>query len=237
MSTVLGKEVGNRWTGLFAMLLLGIADVTNILARVGMRLVLTPVFVAPVLFYLLRGLRTQRRNDLIIAGVLLGLGLMGYSAFRIMPFVVVLCVIIYLARVKNRDVSIRLFTDFGILVLFAIVAALPLLRFALQYPELIGMRTLTRMTSVEQSINGPVYLVFLNNLWNAIVMPFWRDGNTWVIAVTDVRHWTWSARYFTCWCCTAHLFVGKKQGLAVSLPDGIHPGADDALDPGFGFSN
>lgn len=180
----LGKEVGNRWTGLFAMLLLGIAAWTNILARVGMRLVLTPVFVAPVLFYLIRGLRTQRRNDLIISGVFLGLGLMGYSAFRIVPFVVVLCVILYLVRVKNRAASTRLLTDFSILVLFAIVAALPLVRFALQYPDLIGFRTLTRMTGVEQSINAPVYLVFLKNLWNAVVMPFWRDGNTWVIAVT-----------------------------------------------------
>jgi len=179
----LGKEVGNRWTGLFAMLLLGIAAWTNILARVGMRLVLTPVFVAPVLFYLMRGLRTQRRKDLIISGVLLGLGLMGYSAFRIMPFVVVICFIIYLSRAKSRTVSARLLSDFSILVVFAIVAALPLLRFALQYPDLIGMRTLTRMTGVEQAISGPVYVVFLKNLWNAVVMPFWRDGNTWVISV------------------------------------------------------
>lgn len=181
----LGKEVGNRWTGLFSMLLLGMAAWTNILARVGMRLVLTPVFVAPVLFYLLRGLRTQRRNDLILAGALLGLGLMGYSAFRIMPFVVVLCVLIYLVRLKNQAAFSRILADFGILVLFAVITALPLLRFALQYPDLIGMRTLTRMTGVEQPINGPVFMVFMKNLWNAIVMPFWRDGNTWVISVTE----------------------------------------------------
>ena len=53
----LGEEVGTRWTGLLTMLLVGFASWTNILARSGMRLVLTPVFVAPVLFYLLRGLR------------------------------------------------------------------------------------------------------------------------------------------------------------------------------------
>jgi hypothetical protein len=180
----LGKEVGNRWTGLFAVLLLGMAAWTNIIARVGMRLVLTPVFVAPTLFYLLRGIRTQRRNDFILSGIFLGWGLMGYSAFRIVPFVAALGVLIYLAHRRRHASNAHLFGDFSLLVLFAVVAALPLLRFALQYPDLIGMRTLTRMTGAEQAIQGPVYKVFFQNVWNALIMPFWKDGNTWVIAIT-----------------------------------------------------
>ncbi len=180
----LGKEVGNRWTGLFAMLLLGVAAWTNILARVGMRLVLTPVFVAPTLFYLLRGFRTQHRNDFILAGIFLGFGLMGYSAFRIVPLVVILGLLIYLAHSKHRTPARHLLEDFGILVAFAVVTALPLLRFATQYPDLIGFRTLTRITGVEQPIPGPVLQIFFQNAWNALLMPIWRDGNTWVLSVT-----------------------------------------------------
>lgn len=180
----LGKEVGNRWTGLFAMLLLGMAAWTNILARVGMRLVLTPVFVAPTLFYLLRGFRRQHRNDFILAGIFLGLGLMGYSAFRIVPLVVVIGLFIYLAHRKQHAPSQYVLTDFGVLVVFAVVASLPLLRFAIQYPDLIGLRTLTRMTGVEQPIEGSVLHVFFQNVWNALLMPMWRDGNTWVLSVT-----------------------------------------------------
>lgn len=178
----LGKEVGNRWTGLFAMLLLGAAAWTNILARTGMRLVLTPVFATPTLFYLLRGLRMQKRNDIILAGIFLGAGLMGYSAFRIVPFVVVLGFLVYLAH--NRERSLSILKDFGVLVVFAVIGALPLLRFAVQYPDMIGLRTLTRMTGAEQAIAGPVLQVFLQNCWNAFIMPFWRDGNTWVLTVT-----------------------------------------------------
>ncbi len=180
----LGVEVGTRWTGLLTMLLVGFASWTNILARSGMRLVLTPVFVAPVLFYLLRGLRQSRRNDLLLAGIFLGLGMLGYSAFRIMPLVVLLMIGVFVLYQKRTERKAGLLPGVGVLLLFSLVAALPLLRFASQYPELIAMRTITRMTGAEQAINGPVLVVFLQNFVNAISMPFWRDGNTWVISVT-----------------------------------------------------
>lgn len=181
----LGKEIGSRWTGLFALLLVGIAAWTNILARSGMRLVLTPVFVAPVLFYLLRGLRLFRRNDLILAGIFLGFGLMGYSAFRIMPLVVLLTLVIFLVYHPQASQHKGFFFAFGVMVIFALIMALPLLRFTLQYPELIAYRTVTRMTGAEQTISDPILIVFLRNFWNASLMPFWRNGNTWVISVIN----------------------------------------------------
>lgn len=179
----LGEELGSRWTGLLAMVLVGFASWTNILARSGMRLVLTPVFVAPLLFYLLRGLRQSRRNDLLLAGIFLGLGLLGYSAFRVMPLVILLVFVVFALYQKRREQSEGLAAGLTVLIIFTIIAALPLLRFASQYPELIALRTVTRMTSAEQAIADPVGLVFLRNFWNAILMPFWRNGNTWVISV------------------------------------------------------
>ena len=181
----LGKEFGNRWTGLFAMLLSGIASWTNILARSGMRLVLTPVFVAPVLFYLFRGLRRSSRNDLILAGLFLGWGLLGYSAFRIMPFVVLIVFAIFAFYQRGTKKLEGISAGLGVLVLFALVGALPLLRFAFQYPEAFTYRMATRMTGIEQPIQGPVLLVFLDNMIKAFAMPIWRDGNTWIISVTN----------------------------------------------------
>ena len=181
----LGKELGNRWTGLIAMLFMGFASWTNIIARVGLRLVLCPVFVAPVLYYMIRGFRRANRNDFILAGIFLGLGLMGYSAFRIMPFVVVLGVVIYILHqkggLKRKEGGLAL----GITALFALVLALPLIHFAIQYPESFGYRTITRMTSAEVPLARSAVSIFLSNTWNAITMPFWKDGSTWVISVTD----------------------------------------------------
>jgi len=182
---LLGQEVGNRWTGLLAMLLVGFASWPNILARSGMRLVLTPVFVAPVLFYLLRGLRLSRRNDLVLAGVFLGLGLLGYSAFRVMPLVVIIIFVIYIARqnrIKKNDAALG---GLGVVVIFALIGALPLLRYAIEYPEIFAYRMATRMTGAEQAIQGSAFVVFLQNLVKAAAMPFWRDGETWIISVIN----------------------------------------------------
>jgi hypothetical protein len=181
----LGKELGNRWTGLFALLLTGMAAWTNILARSGMRLVLTPVFVAPVLFYLLRGFRCSQRNDLVLAGIFLGLGLMGYSAFRIMPFVVLFSFLIFLIAQRRAKKVEGTTGALGMVILFSLTAALPLVRYALQFPDAFSYRMATRMTGVEQAINGSVFAVFLDNMLKAFAMPFWRDGNTWITSVIN----------------------------------------------------
>jgi hypothetical protein len=181
----LGKELGSKWTGLFFMALLGISAWANIISRVGLRLVLAPVFIAPVLFYLFRGLRTSQRNDFILAGILTGLGLLGYSAFRVMPLVVVVGVLIFMVYHKFRRVNRSTWLGLALLALFALVMFLPLLRFAVDYPDVIGFRTITRMTSAERQLPGAVIQVFLSNFWNATVMPFWKDGSTWVISVPD----------------------------------------------------
>jgi hypothetical protein len=180
----LGKELGNRWTGLLAMLFMGFASWTNIIARVGLRLVLCPVFVAPVFYFMLRGFRRKNRNDFILAGIFLGLGLMGYSSFRIMPFVVVLGILIYVLHQKFPQQRNEGWLALGIMTLFALVLAFPLLHFAIQYPDAIGYRTVTRMTGAEVPLASDLIKVFLMNTWNAITMPFWNDGSTWVISVT-----------------------------------------------------
>lgn len=181
----LGKELGSELTGLFFMALLGFSAWANIITRVGLRLVLAPVFIAPVLFYLFRGLRTSQRNDFILAGILTGLGLLGYSAFRVMPLVLIAGVLVFMTYHKFRRINRNTWWAFGLLALFALVMFLPLLRFAIDYPEVIGFRTITRMTSAERQLPGAVIQVLFSNLWNATVMPFWKDGNTWVISVPD----------------------------------------------------
>ncbi len=181
----LGKELGSQWTGLFFMALLGFSAWANIITRVGLRLVLAPVIIAPVLFYFFRGLRTSKRNDFILAGILTGLGLLGYSAFRVMPLVILAGMIIFMVYHKFRRINRNTWLGLGLLALFALVMVLPLLRFAVDYPEAIGFRTITRMTSAERQLPGAVIEVFLSNFWNAAVMPFWKDGSTWVISVPD----------------------------------------------------
>lgn len=180
----LGCEVGTRWTGLFFMLLLGFAAWPNIIARAGMRLVLTPVFTAPTLYYFLRGLRRSNRNDFILTGLFLGTGLLGYTAFRIVPIALVVGILIYMAYHRFNQPSRSAGWSFLLTALFAFVVFLPLFRYALEYPQFFSGRMLSRISSTEVPLPDNVFLVFLSNLWNALVMPFWKSGTAWVITVT-----------------------------------------------------
>ena len=104
---LLGKELGNRQIGLLAMVFAGIAYWPNIISRFGLRFPFYPFFAAPTLYYLIRGLRTRNRNDFILTGLWLGVGLHGYTPFRIMPFVVVAAIGLYLLHRQARGRGCR----------------------------------------------------------------------------------------------------------------------------------
>ena len=179
----LGKEIGGQRVGLLALAFAGIAYWPNVISRLALRFTLYPFFVAPTLYFLIRGLRTSNRNDLILAGLTLGLGLHSYTPIRILPLVVLAAFVLYaLHRQSKGTREITLFR-FSILVLAAMVLFLPLLRYAVENPELFSLRTLTRLSSLERPLPGTAWGIFLKNLWNAMVMFGWNNGNVWASSI------------------------------------------------------
>jgi hypothetical protein len=179
----LGKETGNRYVGLFAFLLCGIAYWPNVISRIGLRFTLYSAFTAPVLYYFFRGLRRKKWMDLVVAGIFTGIGLQGYSPFRVVPILIVIGVCLYLAhnwKSGNKQFAIYglVITGFAALILF-----LPLMRYILDNPEGFAYRALTRAGTVERPLPGPVWLIFFTNLWSAAIMPFWENGTIWVHSV------------------------------------------------------
>jgi len=182
---LLGKELGNRRVGLFAMLFAGIAYWPNVISRVGLRFPLYPLFVAPTLYYLIRGLRTSNRNDFILAGLALGIGLHGYTPIRILPLVILVAVGLFLLHPQARGKRLQTISGLLVLVLVSLILFLPLLRFALEYPTLFDLRAFSRLGTTERPLSGPALVIFLKNLWNASIMYFWSDGQIWVHSVTN----------------------------------------------------
>lgn len=182
---LLGKEIGNRWVGLLAFVLAGVAYWPNVISRVGLRFPLYPLFVAPTLYYLIRGLRTQNRNLILLSGLALGLGLHGYSPMRLVPAIVVIAVALYLLHPQSRGKRFQSFWALIVLAFVAFVVFLPLLRYMLEVPEMFGYRAFSRLGTSERVYPGPVGQIFLNNLWEAVIMFFWKNGNIWVHSVTD----------------------------------------------------
>jgi 4-amino-4-deoxy-L-arabinose transferase-like glycosyltransferase len=179
----LGKEIANAEVALWALAFAGIAFWPNIISRIALRFALYPLFAAPMLYYLLRGLRRSDRTDFILAGIALGLGLHGYSSARILPFVVVVAVALYLLHRQSQGVRRETVLRLGLLAFFALLLFLPLLRFAVENPEAFAYRAFTRLSDWERPLPGPAWQIFLQNLWNAWVMFFWDDGEVWLHSV------------------------------------------------------
>lgn len=181
---LLGKEMGSRRIGMLAALLAGIAYWPNVISRVGLRFPLYPLFVAPTLYFLLRGIRTSNRNDFILSGLFLGIGLHGYTPIRILPIVVLVAVGIFLLHRQSRGVRRQTLFFLVILALTSLVIFLPLLRYAVDNPEGFSFRSFSRLGSIERPLPGPAGQIFLQNLWNALTMFAWDDGDIWVVSVT-----------------------------------------------------
>ncbi|RPI94149.1 MAG: hypothetical protein EHM40_07565 [Chloroflexi bacterium] len=181
---LLGKEIGGARVGLFAFILVGIGYWPNVISRTGLRFPLYPLFVAPTLLYLIRGLRTRSRNDFLLAGLFLGIGLHGYSPMRIVPFVVVTGFLLYWLHSQSKGARREVPVWLAMLALVSLFVFVPLLRYWLENPGGFGFRAFSRLGSLEQPLPGPAYQIFFSNLWNALRMFNYDDGEIWVHSVT-----------------------------------------------------
>ena len=180
---LLGKELANKRAGLIAFLFAGIAYWPNVISRVALRFTFYPLFVAPTLYFLIRGLRRSNRNDFILAGLFLGLGLHGYTPFRIVPIVVLVAVGLYLLHSQSKGFRKQTILHLGLLALVLLLVFLPLLRFWIENPEIFSFRTFTRIGTIENPLPGVGWQIFLKNLWNAITMFGWSNGEVWPVSI------------------------------------------------------
>jgi hypothetical protein len=140
---------------------------------------LYPLFAASTLLYLTRGLRTRSSNDFLLCGLSLGLGLHGYTPFRIMPFVVLTAFAIFILHNKSKEIRLQALWWLTIIAVTALMVFLPLLRYWLEHPDIFGLRALSRIGSTGSSL----WSIFFSNLWHALLMFNWDDGNIWVNSV------------------------------------------------------
>jgi hypothetical protein len=180
---LLGKEVANRRVGLLAMFLAGIAYWPNVISRVALRFTLYPTFTAPALYFLIRGLRRQKRNDFILSGIFLGIGLHGYSPFRFVPIVVLAAVGLYLLHHQSKGFRGQTVWGLALVTFSSLLIFLPLFRYALHDPAMFSSRMMTRMGQTERAFPGNPVAIFFENLWNALTMFWWDDGQIWVHSI------------------------------------------------------
>ncbi len=177
---LLGKELGGRWVGLFALLLTGLGYWPNVISRLGLNFSLYAALAAPALYYLLRGLRRGTLNDFLLAGLCMGIGLNGYSAFRIMPLVAAAAVGIFLLHRSSQQVRSQAIIGTALLAVVAILAVTPLLRFAIDNPAVVNQRVLTRLGQAEREYPGPVAAILASNVAKGLGLFNYSGGTLWV---------------------------------------------------------
>jgi hypothetical protein len=182
---LLGKEVANRRVGLWAMFFAGIAYWPNVISRVALRFTLYPAFTAPALYFLVRGLQRRSRNDFILSGIFLGLGLHGYSPFRFVPIVVLATIGLYLLHRQSQGDRLQAFWGLGLVSATSLVVFLPLLRYALSNSGMFSYRMMTRMGQAETAFPGNPVSIFFSNFWKTLVMFFWDNGQIWVHSIPN----------------------------------------------------
>ncbi len=183
---LIGRELEDDTLGLLAALLAGVSFWLTAISRVGLRFPLSPVFAAPTLYFLLRGLRRGTRNDFLLAGLCVGTGLYGYSPFRIVPVLVVAlvawCALWPVAR--GRRWTLLAHAIFLFVTVFFVF--LPLLRYANDVPEMFWYRTLSRLTDSETQIVGSKAAVFLANQLDTLRAFNWQGDRVWVNTIPDI---------------------------------------------------
>jgi hypothetical protein len=182
---LLGKEIANKQVGAIAFFLAGIAYWPNVISRVGLRFPLYPLFVAPTLYYLIRGLRHSRKSDFVLSGIFLGLGLHGYSPARMIPIVVVIAVLIFLLHMKTREDKTGSVMGLMVVAMMSFVLFMPLFHYLLGNMDMFSYRAMTRIGTLEAAYPGNPMLIFVENLFKASVMFFWKNGEVWVHSIPN----------------------------------------------------
>lgn len=207
---LIGKELEDELFGLLATALTAISFWATAISRVGLRFPLTPVFLAPAMFFLLRGVRRGTRNDFLWAGFFLGAGLYGYSTIRILPFAMV-ALMVWLA-IWNRSRAHWAGWAVNLALLFAttFVVFIPLFRYATEPANHFWERSLSRLSTTENPITNSNMarditedwartfggaaipegalqaLIFVQNQWNALRMFNWRGDQVWVNTIPQM---------------------------------------------------
>ncbi len=195
---LLAKELYNKRVALFATFFAAVGVWHIAISRVGLRFPYHPVFVAPACYFLIRGMKYNHRNDWLLCGLTLGIGLHGYSPFRVMGLVIAAGVILKFFQIiwqtRRADLSDKiaavspLFINAVVALLIALIVFLPLARYMRDYPEVFWYRAASRLTPLgkaEQLTNQEQWHIFTENVKDAFLAFNWQGDVVWVNYISN----------------------------------------------------
>ena len=132
---LLGKELFHRkGAGLLAAFMLAGSYWAINFSRIGFRAIMTTFLLSFSFYFFFRGLRTHRLRDFLFSGLIFGLGLHTYIAFRVAPLILIL---LLPALMLSYERFLKRFWKHGLVfILGALITAAPMLsHFFITHPE------------------------------------------------------------------------------------------------------
>src|SRR5690606_11768750 len=108
-------------------------------------------------------------------------GLNGYTAFRIVPLVAAAALAIFLLHRSSASLRNRAITGALLLLVVALVATTPLLRYSIDHLLVANQRILTRLGEAERAYPGPVGFILLSNMLKGLGLFNYSGGSQWVV--------------------------------------------------------
>ncbi|MBI5030183.1 MAG: glycosyltransferase family 39 protein [Chloroflexi bacterium] len=183
---LLAREMFDDWIGILAAFFVATMHWATAIARMGLRYPYTPLFAALSLYFVWRAMKYHKRNDFIIAGLVMGAGLYGYIPSRNIPLVA-LGVLALWAIFEGWQRKInwkRPVQNIALMLSGILVVFMPLLRYSLDFPEMFWYRALTRVSDTEEPIRGSLFGIFASNLKNLALMFNVRGDEVWVTNIS-----------------------------------------------------
>ncbi|MFA7319620.1 MAG: glycosyltransferase family 39 protein [Parcubacteria group bacterium] len=175
---LLGAELfRNRAVGLFGAFLTAVSFWSINFSRISFRANMTPALLAFSFYFLFRGMRTRKWYDFALGGLVFGLGLHTYIAFRIAPLILI--VMLFALIISRENFLKNYWRAIVTFIFFAFISASPMLyTFFVAHPEYWQSRT-SEISILNPAVNqGHLLSAFGKTFGLALAKyNFWGDQN------------------------------------------------------------
>ena len=156
-------------------------------SRFGFRAIFTPFILVFSFYFLFKGLRTKKLKDLIIAGLIFGLGFHTYISFRLAILLLMIVLFVWLLIYNKEKRLKKYFSLVFYFLIFIFIAALPIGIYFYQNPgDFIGRATGVSVFSQPQPIGAFIKSMAIHlGMFNFYGDPNWRHN----IAFSPLLFW------------------------------------------------
>lgn len=175
---LLGKELFHRrGAGLIAGFMLATSYWAINFSRIGFRAIMVTFLLSFSFYFFFRGLRTHKWQDFLFSGLIFGLGLHTYIAFRVAPLILI---ILLPALMLSYEKFLKRFWKHGLIfVLGAFIAAAPMLyHFFISNPDDFASRS-SHISVLNPEVNHGNLPATLAKTFSLSLLKynFWGDQN------------------------------------------------------------